>query len=59
MYEEIGENLLVVGKYETEKAVSLRVINKDRATLLTEESDGGLDKVGRCCLLARVAPRWW
>jgi hypothetical protein len=44
VFEEIGENLLVVGRYETEKAVEVRITDEGLQTLLKESSDGGLDK---------------
>jgi hypothetical protein len=44
VFEEIGNNLLVVGKYESAKPVEVRVTNENRRTLLKESSDGGLDK---------------
>eukprot|EP00591_Stephanopyxis_turris_P001965 CAMPEP_0195524996 /NCGR_PEP_ID=MMETSP0794_2-20130614/25173_1 /TAXON_ID=515487 /ORGANISM="Stephanopyxis turris, Strain CCMP 815" /LENGTH=192 /DNA_ID=CAMNT_0040655347 /DNA_START=73 /DNA_END=648 /DNA_ORIENTATION=- len=44
VFEEIGQNLLVVGEYTSEKPVDVRVTDKNMKTILKESSDGGLDK---------------
>ena len=44
LFEEVGESLLVVGEYESDKALEVRITDDALTTILKESSDGGLDK---------------